>query len=216
MATSQQRAALAADVRTALEHCCPGSSTQLLGSLASGTADVFSDIDLAWVVADTDFPSCLNLAVQALNQVHPIEDVRADPDFRHSDRRRLLFIRFAGMPLFWRLDLDVRTASVANDRHYDAENPAARAGDGEWSRPASALANAIGAVKAAVRSQDATARVLLNRGFARIDEPDRATGAWDGDVARLARAAARRDPSLVDLAAQVTALAAELLGHITT
>jgi hypothetical protein len=93
------------------------------------------------------------------------------------------------MPLFWRLDLDVRAASVANDRHYDAENPAARAGDGEWSRPASALANAIGAVKAVARSQDATARGLLDRGFARIDEPDRATGAWGGDVARLARAA---------------------------
>jgi hypothetical protein len=109
----------------------------------------------------------------------------------------------------------VRAASVANDRHYDAENPAARAGDGEWSRPASALANAIGAVKAVARSQDATARGLLDRGFARIDEPDRSTGAWGADVARLAHAAARRDPSLVDLAAQVTALADEHLGHST-
>ncbi|MEV6129031.1 hypothetical protein AB0M05_19690 [Streptomyces violaceusniger] len=120
--------------------------------------------------------------------------------------------RVGAVPLFWRLDLDVRTASVADDPHYDAGNPAARAREGEWSRPASALANAIGVVKAVARKRDTEARGLLDRGFARIGEGDRATGAWANDVARLARAAALRDSSLSDLSAQVTALAVRHLG----
>jgi hypothetical protein len=106
----------------------------------------------------------------------------------------------------------VRTASVADEVHYDAGNPAARAREGEWSRSASALANAIGVVKAVARKRDTEARGLLDRGFARIGEGDRATGAWASDVARLAHAAALRDSSLSDLAARVTALAARHLG----
>lgn len=203
------RAALAAEVCLALERRCPGSAAELRGSLASGTADAFSDIDIGWVVPDARFPDCLARVADVLGEVQPVESVRGDPDFHHSDRRRSLFVRFAGAPLFWRLDLDVRAASVADDPHYDVGNPAARAREGEWSRPASALANAIGAVKAVARQRDAEARGLLDRGFARIGEDDLATGDWAGDVARLARAAVLRDPSLSDLAARVTALASD-------
>jgi predicted nucleotidyltransferase len=206
MVMRTDRAALAAEVRSALEGCCSGSHADLVGSLAAGTADVFSDIDIAWVVPDERFPACLPRGLDALRRVQSIEGVRTDPDFYRSDRRRLLFVRFAEVPLFWRLDLDVRAVSIADDVRYDTENPAARAGEGEWSRQASALANAIGAVKAVARRRDADARGLLDRGFARIDETDHATGAWADDVARLAGAAALRDPSLAELAAQVTAL----------
>ncbi|MFE9062041.1 hypothetical protein [Streptomyces violaceusniger] len=212
VAREADRAALAAEVCIALQRCCPGSAAELTGSLASGAADAFSDIDIAWVVPDARFPACLARVVGALGEVQPVDGVRIDPDFHHSDRRRLLFVRFAGVPLFWRLDLDVRTASVADDPRYDAGNPAARAREGEWSRPASALANAIGVVKAVARKRDTEARGLLDRGFARIGEDDRATGAWANDVARLAHAAALRDSSLADLSAQVTALAARHLG----
>ncbi|MFB7655111.1 MULTISPECIES: hypothetical protein [unclassified Streptomyces] len=212
MARETDRAALAAEVCIALKRCCPGSGAKLIGSLASGMADVFSDIDIAWVVPDAQFPDCLARMVEALGRVQPVDSVRSDSDFHRSDRRRLLFVRFAGVPLFWRLDLDVRTASVADDLHYDAGNPAVRAREGEWSRPASALANAVGAVKAVARKRDAEARGLLDRGFARIGEDDRATGAWVSDVARLAHAAALRDSVLSDLAAQVTVLAARHLG----
>ncbi|GAA1086492.1 MULTISPECIES: hypothetical protein [Streptomyces violaceusniger group] len=213
MARETDRAALAAEACAALKRCCPGSSAELSGSLASGAADAFSDIDISWVVPDARFPDCLARGVEALGEVQPVDSVRGDPDFHRSDRRRLLFVRFAGVPLFWRLDLDVRTASIADDPHYDAENPAARARDDEWSRPASALANAVGAVKAVARSRDGEACGLLDRGFARIGEDDRATGDWANDVTRLAHAAALRDSALTDLAAQVTGLAARHLGN---
>ncbi|MEU8976939.1 hypothetical protein AB0D11_48905, partial [Streptomyces monashensis] len=128
--------------------------------MGSGTADAFSDVDIAWVVPDAQFPDCLARTVEALGEVRPVDSVRIDPDFYRCDRRRLLFVRFAGLPLFWRLDLDVRTASVADDPHYDVGNPAARAREGEWSRLAGALANAVGAVKAVARKRDDEARGL--------------------------------------------------------
>ncbi|MFB8084388.1 hypothetical protein [Streptomyces sp. NPDC055992] len=212
MASEIDRAALAHEVCLALKRGCPGSRAELNGSLRSGTADAFSDIDIAWVVPDARFPDCLDRAVGVLEGVRPVDGVRVDPDFYRSDRRRLLFVRFARVPLFWRLDLDVRAASVADDPHYDVDNPAARARDDEWSRPASALANAAGAVKAVARQREDEARGLLDRGFARIGEDDRASGAWADDVARLAHAAARRESSLSDLAGQVIALAAQQLG----
>ncbi|WP_216858050.1 hypothetical protein [Actinomadura verrucosospora] len=206
-----ERDRLAARVRAALEGGCDGSRTALLGSLAAGTADVYSDIDVEWIVPDARFDSSLESLRAVLNEVQPVADVRFDPDFLHSDRRRLVFVRFRGVPLFWRLDLSVRASSV--DESYDQDEPRARAQDGEWSRPASALANAIGAVKAVARRRPDDARGLIDRGFARIGSPDRATGAWIDDVARLARAAAAREPRLGDLADETIALANEHLAH---
>ncbi|MEU2023752.1 hypothetical protein ABZ565_16605 [Streptomyces sp. NPDC016469] len=216
MAREAERAVLAAEMCIALKRCCPGSRADLIGSMGSGTADAFSDIDISWVVPDAQFPDCLSRAVDVLGEVLPVGSVRVDPEFYRSDRRRLLFVRFTGLPLFWRLDLDVRTASVADDLHYDVGNPAAHAREGEWSRAASALANAIGAVKALARKQVDEACGLLDRGFARIDVDDRASGAWADDVARLANAAALRDPSLTDLATQVTTLAVRHLSSMGT
>jgi predicted nucleotidyltransferase len=212
MGATEERAALAAGVCAALEAGCSGSRARLRGSLATGTADEFSDIDVEWVVPDAGFSAAVAVAPELLGRGRPVADVRVDPDFRHSDRRRLLFVRFAGVSLFWRLDLSVRAASIADDADDDVGNPAARAAEGEWSRPASALANAVGAVKALGRHRPGDARGLLDRGFARIGEDDSATGAWAADIGRLARAAALRDPALAELSGEVVTLAARYLG----
>ncbi|HET6502744.1 MAG TPA: hypothetical protein VFG87_18465 [Amycolatopsis sp.] len=183
----------------------------LRGSLAAGSADAYSDIDVEWIVPDDRFAACVRQAGAVLHLVQPVAEVRSDPDFLHSDRRRLLFVRFEQVPLFWRVDLSVRAQSVAEDADYDKGNPSAQAREGEWSRPASALANAVGAVKAAARHRAGDARGLVDRGFARIGETDSATGAWTDDIRRLARAAARRDSRLTHLAELVAALADEYL-----
>lgn len=213
MRSPADRARLAARVCTALRAACPGSTAVLIGSLAAGTADEFSDIDVEWVLPDHEFAAGVARAPVILDGVQPVAAVRSAPDFHHSGRRRLLFVRFDGVPLFWRLNLSVRAASIAHDPDYDADNPAARAADGEWARPASALANALGAVKAVARHRFDDARGLLDRGFARIDENDRATGHWADDIARLASATVVRDPSLADVADQVLAVAAD---HVHT
>ena len=188
---------LANRLLAALEAAEAGSRAALLGSLARGTADAYSDIDVEWRVPSAAFPACLDVA-PVVSAVQPVAAVRFSPDFLHSPVQRLIFVRFAGVPLFWRLDLDVRTAA-ADDRP-------APAAEGEWSRPASALANALGAVKAVARGRFDDARGLLDRGFGRIGSADRATGEWAADVARLAAACERREPELAEYAAEIVAL----------
>ncbi|WP_179957050.1 nucleotidyltransferase domain-containing protein [Amycolatopsis anabasis] len=197
----EERDAVARDLRVALEDACPGSRTEPRGSLARGTADAYSDIDLAWLVPGERFSRCVDRAAAAVDAVHPVELVRADPDFRHSANRRLLFFSFRDLPLFWRLDLEISTASGAGD----AAEPGA-----DWSRPASALANAVGTVKAVRRGRFTEASGLLDRGFQRIGADDRATGDWPGDIVRLTRAAARRDPALRAWAERIARLGADL------
>lgn len=212
MGGEEARAGVARGVCGALEAACAGSRAQVVGSLAAGADDAYSDIDVEWVVPDPSFAGCVTRARSVLERVRSVADVRIDPDFRHSDRRRLLFVRFEGLPLFWRLDPSVRAGSVAGDASYDVGNPRAWARDDEWSRPASAPANAVGAVKAVARRRPEHARGLLDRGFDRIGVDDRAIGAWTDDIARPARASADQEPALTALAAQVVALAAEHAG----
>jgi hypothetical protein len=82
------------------------------------------------------------------------------------------------MPLFWRVDLDVRARSVAADDSYDDGNPAARDTAG-WSLPASAIENAAAAIKNGVRGQTGITNGLLSRGYERIGlAPPRTPACW--------------------------------------
>ncbi|MFI5609858.1 hypothetical protein [Amycolatopsis sp. NPDC051903] len=204
------RAQLADAVVRALAAACPGSRARLRGSLAAGTADAFSDIDVEWVVPDGRVPACARDVRTVLERVRPVATVRTSPDFFRSGERRLLFVRFSGVPLFWRLDLALREVSA--DAEPGTGDPDVHALEGDWSRPASALANALGAIKAVARGRVDDANGLLERGFARIGEPDAATGRWVDDVTRLARAAVDREPDLAALAEETIALATAELG----
>ena len=165
----ERRDLVAARVVAELESAVAGSTAGLRGSLASGSADGFSDIDVLWIVPDDNFAMALGAAEEALGAVRPVSSLRIDPSLARSDRRRLLFVRFADLPVFWRVDLDARASSVGRDDRYDDDNPTARSDVG-WSRPGSAIENATAAVKAAVRHQGDIATGLLSRGL----RPDRA------------------------------------------
>ncbi|MFD0339163.1 nucleotidyltransferase domain-containing protein [Streptomyces sp. NPDC127117] len=200
-----RRAVFAQDLLRALAAYCPGSRAELRGSLARGTADAYSDIDIAWTVPDDRFDACLDAVREVLEEVVPLDSLRTDPDSLNSRERRLLFAAFRGLPLFWRVDLEVATAPVAGRPVRDRGDPAAHGDD--WSRPASALANAVAATKAVLRGQPQNARGLLERGFRRIDAPDGVSGRWRADIRRLAEAAAGREPDLRPLADRVLRLA---------
>ncbi|MFJ2413781.1 nucleotidyltransferase domain-containing protein [Streptomyces brevispora] len=202
-----RRAALAQDLLHALRSRCPGSRAEPRGSLARGTADEYSDIDLVWIVPDGRFEDCVAAAPDLLGTVRDVASLRVDPDLANSRKRRLLFVDFDRLPLFWRLDLEIVARSVADRPGYDRGNPAARSDD--WSRPASALANAVAAVKTVLRGQPRTARGLLERGFARIGAADAVTGHWFADITRLAEAAAAIEPDRGPLAERVVRLAAD-------
>lgn len=203
------RAALARDLLAALEAAEPGSRALPRGSLAAGRGDPYSDIDLLWEVPDGAFARCVEPPTLAatLARVGPVESLRFDPDFRRSAKRRLAFVRFAGLPLFWRLDLDIMARSVGRDEGYDRDNPAAR-DPADWSGTESALANAVAAVKAHLRRDDGEARRLLVRAYERIDltVPDRLLPQL---ILHLVEEAQRMDPAVAGFAGRIARLVGE-------
>lgn len=199
-----ERAPLAQALLASLAAASPGSSVALRGSLARGTADPWSDIDLLWIVPDAAFDAAVASVRDALAVVRPVAALRSDPDLQRSGARRLFYARLEGVPLFWRVDLAVFVASVGEDWAYDLDNPTAR---GEaWSWPESALANAVAAVRAARRGRLEEGAALVARAAERIGL-NLPAGDLPFQIRVLAAAAAEREPHLYVYAADVTALA---------
>ncbi|MFG1806838.1 hypothetical protein [Streptomyces sp. NPDC049040] len=199
------RAALAAELLIALGRACPGSTAELRGSLAAGTEDRYSDIDIAWEVPAADFGRCVEQLRRTLTRVGPLISLRADPEHARTPGHRLVFAAFRGLPLFWRLDLDVHA-----DRRAEASVPAASATD-PWSPAASALANAVAVMKAVGRGRPETARGLLERGLLRVGAEPLVTGHWRTDLSRLTAAATAAEPAQQSMATAVETLADTLL-----
>lgn len=197
---------LTIDLLAHLRTAVPGSETVLRGSLAEGHDDIYSDIDLIWEVPDDEFISAIARLPAILTRVRPVASLRFDPNFQHSAKRRLVFVRFAGVPLFWRVDLDIFARSAGRDPDYDRDNPTARGT--VWSATESSLANVIAAIKAQPRGQDDEAASLLERaeqrvGLVMVDTalPER--------ILRLVGHAVEQEPSLAPFAADIRTLIAD-------
>jgi hypothetical protein len=163
------RRSLADSVTRALEEAVAGSSAGLRGSLAHGTSDPYSDIDVFWELPDSLFHDAIDDLPETLASVGPIESIRADPLLQNSDKRQLIFVQFSEVPLYWRVDIEVFAVSIARDDAYDLDNPEAR-GD-RWSLTHSALANGVAALKSLLRGDAERARESLQNAYARIDQP---------------------------------------------
>jgi hypothetical protein len=70
------------------------------GIAAEGRAEPYCDVDLLWDVPDAAFAEAIASLPVFMARVRPLASLRFDPDFQHSARRRLAFVRFAGVPLF--------------------------------------------------------------------------------------------------------------------
>jgi predicted nucleotidyltransferase len=204
---TDERTRLVADLLTELEAAFPGSAVLLRGSLAEGRADPYSDIDLLWDVPDAAFNAAIAELPATLERVRPVASLRFDPDFQHSARRRLAFIRFAGVPLFWRIDLDVFARSVGRDPDYDRDNPSARGTC--WSFTESSLANAIAAIKALHRGRDTEAAELLTRAEARVGVAS-LTVDLKSRIDLLIDAVVVKDPTTASLTSETRRLLTEL------
>lgn len=200
------RAAFAQDVTDALAASCPGSRVRLRGSLAAGTADVYSDIDLEWTVPGAAFGPCVDTAAEVLGRVRGLSSLRIDPESAVPGRR-LLFAAFRGLPLFWRLDLAVH---AADDDAAAATVPASPGP--AWSPAASALANGVAAVKMLCRNRPDVARGLLSRALARLGTDPALTDGALADILRLVAAASTSDPTQRETSTAVAALAIAHLG----
>jgi predicted nucleotidyltransferase len=177
------RRARADTVTRALEGAVADSSAGLRGSLARGTSDPYSDIDVFWELPDAQFHDAIDDLPEILDPIGPIESFRSDPLLQNSDKRRLIFVQFADLPLYWRVDIEVFAASIERDDDYDLDNPDAR-GD-RWSLTHSALANGVAALKSLLRGDPARAHESLGSAYARIDQPIPEGSALD-QIAELA------------------------------
>jgi hypothetical protein len=135
--------------------------------------------------------------------------LRTDPEVAQSARWRLIFARLCDVPLFWRVDIDIRAESIAADDQHDAGNPDARTDTG-WSLPASAIENAIAAIKAAARGQADTADGLIRRGCERIGYDLGPTPDLPDAITDLVHACSARQPDLTNLAADARGRSADV------
>jgi hypothetical protein len=206
----ERRRLLASTLLGVLRDWVPGSAAETCGAMGSGTADDYSDIEICWVVPDGSFAEAVAIVGAALSRATAVLSLRTDPEFARSARRRLVFARLYGMPLLWRAAIDIRARSVAADDLCDAGNPDARSETG-WPGPAGAIDNAIAAIKAAARGQAGTADELIRRGFERIGHDPGPTAGLADAITSLADAAATREPSLTNMAAEVHQVADRLL-----
>lgn len=163
------RSSLASAVTDSLVRAVVSSTAGLRGSLARGSADRYSDIDVFWEVPDSEFCDACDELPETLSSVGPIESIRSDPLLQNSQKRRLVFVQFEQTPLFWRVDIEIFAESIHRDDSYDLENPDARGDD--WSRTHSALMNGVVALKWLLRGREQDARESLDRAFDRIDLP---------------------------------------------
>jgi len=163
------RRRLADAVTDALEAAVAGSSAGLRGSLARGTSDPYSDIDVFWEVPDARFHDAVDDLPAILAALGAVESLRSDPMLQNSDKRRLVFVQFAGVPLYWRVDIEIFAESIERDDAYDLDNLDAR-GDC-WSLPHSAIANAVTALKSLLRGDADRARESVGIAYARIGQP---------------------------------------------
>jgi hypothetical protein len=179
----------------ALEAAVPGSEVALRGSLAAGAADRFSDINLSWLV--DDLLTALDLLPAAAERaLGPLLRCREDPDTVNSHAGRVVALRFRDLPLFWRVDLEIRARGAQDHgpiRPGALRDPAA-----------SAFENAVATVKMLGRGDVPAARGLLERGHARIGT--RFAGTVDAAAAlHLAEEAAARDETLRPLLERLAA-----------
>jgi predicted nucleotidyltransferase len=207
---TKTRDVLVQSISACLERAVEGSVVLLRGSLASGNADAWSDIDIMWEIPDGLFKAAVERIEDFLSQAQPVESLRSAPDFQKSDRRRLFFAQFEDMPLFWRADIDVLARSVQRDLQYDVGNEAAWGND--WSLTHSALMNAIAAVKALLRGKEDMAGQLLGRGFDRIG-----LATPEGDpqelILKLAEGVAVVDVTMAILAGRIVELHRQAFGE---
>jgi len=165
------RDAITTHVLRCLSNAVPDARAELRGSLADGRADAYSDIDVLWELPDDQFATGMERLRTILDAIRPVESLRSDPLWQHSRRHRLVFVRCAGLPLFWRLDLEVFARSARRDPACDLDNPEAHGTD--WSVAESALANAVAAIKAHLRRQedvaDASSDIARDRAQTKLD-----------------------------------------------
>ncbi|HVP65515.1 MAG TPA: hypothetical protein VMT82_11515 [candidate division Zixibacteria bacterium] len=196
-------------VLTRLHEAFPDAVVGPRGRIADQTADQYSPIDLRCMLPDEQFKDALARLPQVLASVEIVLSLRSEPTHQNSDRRRIFYIRFGGLPLFWRVQLEVVATSVADDPNYDNFNAAARGND--WSLPESALWSAVDAIRSLARGHDKEAHNQLRRAFQRINVPVLPKLTDRELLAKLLEEAPKLEPGQAAFAQEIRQLASNTL-----
>ena len=195
----QEAAALLLEV---LVEACPAGEVCLIGSLATpGRADAFSDIDLTWTIPPEEAAEQLRSLRPTLRRCGEVESLRADPEPRPDSR--LVFARFHGWPLWWRVDLEVHAPGVGSVGVPGAD---------PWSPHESACMGVVVTLKALARDRPEEAEALWARALHRVDAGD-VDGDWKTRVRALLDHLASSGPPMAALVPRTRRLSSEVLGE---
>jgi hypothetical protein len=198
-AARDEAAALLLDV---LSAACPSGEVGLIGSLArAGEADVHSDIDVRWTIPAGQASRQLASLRPTLHRVGGVESLRVDPDAR-SDTL-LVFVRFRGWPLWWRVDLEIHSAGIGQVGVRGAD---------PWSPEESACMGVVVTLKALARNRPDAAEELFVRALERADATDVA-GDWRLRTRSLLDLIVTRSPHTADLVRRTRQLSRDVLGE---
>jgi predicted nucleotidyltransferase len=196
-ASLEDAAARLVDVLTA---ACPAGSVFLIGSMARpGETDDLSDIDLRWDIPPGRAADQLGSLRRTLQRVGTLESLRVDPDAQPDSC--LVFVRFQGWPLWWRVDLEVHSAG-SGPIGVQAADP--------WSPHESACMGVVVTLKALARNRPELAEDLFVRALRRVDATDVA-GSWQLRIGSLLDHIVTTSPPTADLVSRTRQLSREVL-----
>ncbi|WP_344048397.1 hypothetical protein [Nocardioides panacihumi] len=191
----------ATSVMAALAEACPEGEVRLIGSMATSAGpDAFSDIDVRWAIPPGQASEQLQALRLTLERVAEVESLRVDPEVRPDSC--LVFVRFEGWPLWWRVDLEIHATGL---RTTDVR------GADPWSPAESACMGVIVTVKALARNRPEAAEDLMARALRRVDGTDVA-GSWPVRIASLLDHLESSSPSTAALVSRTRHLVREVLG----
>ena len=198
-ASRGEAAALLLDV---LAAACSAGEVCLIGSMAKPEeADVFSDIDIRWTIPPGQASGQLQSLRLTLQRVGKVESLRVDPDARPDSR--LVFVRFQGWPLWWRVDLEIQSAGLGSVGVQDSD---------PWSPHESACMGVIVTLKALARNRPEAAEGLLVRALQRVDATDVA-GDWQLRIGSLLDHIETSSPRTADLVSRTRRLSREIFSE---
>ncbi len=173
-----------------------------MGSMAQpGAADDYSDIDIVWIIPPDGARGLLSALRRTLEQVGMVESLRVDP--RERPGFLLVFVRFGGWPLWWRVDLEVHSAGVEG-MSIEGADP--------WTEAESACMGVVVTLKALARQRPAQAEILFGQALRRVDGVD-VDGDWRLRIDSVLDHLDARSPSSTGLVARTRQLSHDVLGR---
>ena len=133
------------EVRDVLRRHLEPAKVTFLGSFASGKVDEYSDVDLEVNVQVELTQGFFDSLLECLKRQFGALSMRYDPQQKHDRMAQNVRVNFHDYPVFWRIELDIRS-----DRDACQKCPSPFP---EWSVATSAFWNVVWAVKRARRGE---------------------------------------------------------------